>query len=67
MCIETRLRDAFSHLEALCEGPIYKFDGDTQCRILDAHFEIKCALDELRNAPRAALVETIPNEDRAHA
>ncbi len=68
MCIETRLADTVAHLDVVVRYGLESIpDEIDRNHIIDALTEARCALRELRNAPRAALVETIPNEDRAHA
>jgi hypothetical protein len=63
MCIETRLREIESHLAVVVR---YGLDAITdeidKHHIIDAHTEVLCALRELRNAPRNALIETVPHE-----
>ncbi len=63
MCIESRLRDARDHLNAIihyCSQHVT--DDITWAHIVDAKLEIKEALFELETAPRNALIEMIPQE-----
>lgn len=60
MCIETRLRDAQSHLNVVANQLSgFITDDLTWDHIRDAKIEIDAALYELSNAPRNALIETI--------
>lgn len=61
MCIETRLREIESHLAVVVRYGLHQIpDAIDRDHILDAHMEALCALRELRAAPVAALIETIP-------
>ncbi len=66
MCIERRLLDIYGHLNRVIKDGGIKDDIDRN-HIIDALTEASRAIDELRNAPRAALIETIPSEERPHA
>ena len=63
MCIEQRLREIESHLAMVVRYGLHQIpDSIDRDHIIDAHTEALCALREIRNAPVAALIETIPQE-----
>ena len=67
MCIETRLRDAQSHLNVVANQLSgFITDEITWDHVRDALLEINAAIREINNAPVAALIKTIPTE-AAHA
>lgn len=60
MCIETRLREIESHLAVVVRYGLDAISDEIdKHHIIDAHTEALCALREIRNAPVAALIETI--------
>lgn len=69
MCLQDRLIDIYAHLSIVVTGGGFHLITDEIDRnhILDAYTEVQCALRELRNAPRAALIETIPNSEKVDA
>ena len=65
MCVETRIADAAAHLDMVVRYGIHAISDEIdRNHIIDALTEVRLALRELRDAPRAALVETIPHEAR---
>lgn len=64
MCtVETRLREITAHLSMVVNYGLQDIpDEIDRNHIIDALTEARCALRELRDAPRAALIETIAHE-----
>lgn len=64
MCnVENRLREVEAHLSMVVNYGLQDIpDEIDRNHIIDALTEARCALRELADAPRAALIETIAHE-----
>lgn len=66
MCIEQRLQEIYAHLSIVVRYGLHAIpDAIDRAHIADALTETECALRELRNAPVAALVETMTETEHA--